>query len=481
MSLVEQGDIVIVKTGSMIPVDGTVVKGEALINEASMTGESAPVRKYNGLSVFAGCIVEDGSINIEVSAIDNQTRISKIIDLIDKSQDLKAQIQQKAQKTADEIVPFSLLTFAGVYLFTRNITKATAVLMVDYSCAIKLSTPITVISAMKEASQNSIVVKGGKFLEEYATADTIVFDKTGTLTNATPSLAKITPFYGYSQEEVLKIAACLEEHFPHSVARAVVKAAEKKNIVHEEKHAEVEYIVAHGIASKLDGQRALIGSRHFVEDDEKVPLTEEQLEILNSQCAQYSNLFLALGDKIIGILSIEDPPRQEAKEVIAKLKESGFKNIVMITGDNEVVANNVCKKLGINHCYSQVLPDGKYKIIEELKSQGKKVVMVGDGINDSPALSVADVSIAMKDASDIAREVADITLLSSNLNDLIVLRELSVKLFKRIESNYSFIINFNSALILLGVFGVLSPATTALLHNVSTVIISGMSTRKYLK
>lgn len=481
MSLVEKGDIVIVKTGSMIPIDGTVVKGEALINEASMTGESAPVRKYNGLSVYAGCIVEDGSINIEVTAIDNQTRISKIIDLIDKSQDLKARIQQKAQKTADEIVPFSLLTFAGVYLFTRNITKATAVLMVDYSCAIKLSTPITVISAMKEASQNSIVVKGGKFLEEYAAADTIVFDKTGTLTNATPSLAKITPFYGYSQDEVLRIAACLEEHFPHSVARAVVRAAEMKKIEHEEKHAEVEYIVAHGIATRLDGQRTLIGSRHFIEDDEKVLLTDEQREILKNECAPYSNLFLSYGDKIIGILSIEDPPRQEAKEVIAKLKEQGFKNVVMITGDNEVVANNVCKKLGINHCYSQVLPDGKYKIIEELKSQGKKVVMVGDGINDSPALSAADVSIAMKDASDIAREVADITLLSSDLNDLILLRELSAKLFKRIEDNYSFIINFNSALILLGVFGVLSPATTALLHNVSTVVISGMSTRKYLK
>lgn len=481
MSLVEKGDIVIVKTGSMIPIDGTVVKGEALINEASMTGESAPVRKYNGLSVYAGCIVEDGSINIEVTAIDNQTRISKIIDLIDKSQDLKARIQQKAQKTADEIVPFSLLTFAGVYLFTRNITRATAVLMVDYSCAIKLSTPITVISAMKEASQNSIVVKGGKFLEEYAAADTIVFDKTGTLTNATPSLAKITPFYGYSQDEVLRIAACLEEHFPHSVARAVVRAAEMKKIEHEEKHAEVEYIVAHGIATRLDGQRTLIGSRHFIEDDEKVLLTDEQREILKNECAPYSNLFLSYGDKIIGILSIEDPPRQEAKEVIAKLKEQGFKNVVMITGDNEVVANNVCKKLGINHCYSQVLPDGKYKIIEELKSQGKKVVMVGDGINDSPALSAADVSIAMKDASDIAREVADITLLSSDLNDLILLRELSAKLFKRIEDNYSFIINFNSALILLGVFGVLSPATTALLHNVSTVVISGMSTRKYLK
>jgi len=481
MSLVEKGDIVIVKTGSMIPIDGTVVKGEALINEASMTGESAPVRKYNGLSVYAGCIVEDGSINIEVTAIDNQTRISKIIDLIDKSQDLKARIQQKAQKTADEIVPFSLLTFAGVYLFTRNITKATAVLMVDYSCAIKLSTPITVISAMKEASQNSIVVKGGKFLEEYAAADTIVFDKTGTLTNATPSLAKITPFYGYSQDEVLRIAACLEEHFPHSVARAVVRAAEMKKIEHEEKHAEVEYIVAHGIATRLDGQRTLIGSRHFIEDDEKVLLTDEQREILKNECAPYSNLFLSYGDKIIGILSIEDPPRQEAKEVIAKLKEQGFKNIVMITGDNEVVANNVCKKLLIFPCYSEFLPYGKYKIIEELKSQGKKVVMVGDGINDSPALSAADVSIAMKDASDIAREVADITLLSSDLNDLILLRELSAKLFKRIEDNYSFIINFNSALILLGVFGVLSPATTALLHNVSTVVISGMSTRKYLK
>ena len=481
MSLVEKDDIVIVRTGTMIPIDGTIVSGEAMINESSMTGESQSVRKTNGSSVYAGCVVEDGSINVQVTAIDNQTRISKIIDLIEKSQDLKANIQQSAQKAADSIVPFSLLSFAGVYMFTRNITRAMAVLMVDYSCAIKLSTPIAVISAMKEASLNKIVVKGGKFLEEYANADTIVFDKTGTLTNATPSLAQIIPFYDYTQDEVLKIAACLEEHFPHSVARAIVKCAEMKNIIHEENHAEVEYVVAHGIASKLDGQRALIGSRHFIEDDEHIKLTDEQTQILENRCKEYSNLFLALGNKIIGILSIEDPPREEAKDVIIALKENGFKNIVMITGDSDVVAQSVCKKLGINHCYSQVLPDGKYKIIEELKSQGKKVVMVGDGINDSPALARADVSIAMKDASDIAREVADITLLSSNLNDLVLLRELSQKLFKRINSNYDFIVGFNSALIVLGMFGVLSPSTTALIHNVSTVAISANSTRKLLE
>jgi len=481
MSLVEKDDIVIVRTGTMIPIDGTIVSGEAMINESSMTGESQSVRKTNGSSVYAGCVVEDGSINVQVTAIDNQTRISKIIDLIEKSQDLKANIQQSAQKAADSIVPFSLLSFAGVYMFTRNITRAMAVLMVDYSCAIKLSTPIAVISAMKEASLNKIVVKGGKFLEEYANADTIVFDKTGTLTNATPSLAQIIPFYDYTQDEVLKIAACLEEHFPHSVARAIVKCAEMKNIIHEENHAEVEYVVAHGIASKLDGQRALIGSRHFIEDDEHIKLTDEQTQILENRCKEYSNLFLALGNKIIGILSIEDPPREEAKDVIIALKENGFKNVVMITGDSDVVAQSVCKKLGINHCYSQVLPDGKYKIIEELKSQGKKVVMVGDGINDSPALARADVSIAMKDASDIAREVADITLLSSNLNDLVLLRELSQKLFKRINSNYDFIVGFNSALIVLGMFGVLSPSTTALIHNVSTVAISANSTRKLLE
>ena len=481
MSLVEKDDIVIVRTGTMIPIDGTIVSGEAMINESSMTGESQSVRKTNGSSVYAGCVVEDGSINVQVTAIDNQTRISKIIDLIEKSQDLKANIQQSAQKAADSIVPFSLLSFAGVYMFTRNITRAMAVLMVDYSCAIKLSTPIAVISAMKEASLNKIVVKGGKFLEEYANADTIVFDKTGTLTNATPSLAQIIPFYDYTQDEVLKIAACLEEDFPHSVARAIVKSAEMKNIIHEENHAEVEYVVAHGIASKLDGQRALIGSRHFIEDDEHIKLTDEQTQILENRCKEYSNLFLALGNKIIGILSIEDPPREEAKDVIIALKENGFKNIVMITGDSDVVAQSVCKKLGINHCYSQVLPDGKYKIIEELKSQGKKVVMVGDGINDSPALARADVSIAMKDASDIAREVADITLLSSNLNDLVLLRELSQKLFKRINSNYDFIVGFNSALIVLGMFGVLSPSTTALIHNVSTVAISANSTRKLLE
>ena len=309
-----------------------------MINESSMTGESQSVRKTNGSSVYAGCVVEDGSINVQVTAIDNQTRISKIIDLIEKSQDLKANIQQSAQKAADSIVPFSLLSFAGVYMFTRNITRAMAVLMVDYSCAIKLSTPIAVISAMKEASLNKIVVKGGKFLEEYANADTIVFDKTGTLTNATPSLAQIIPFYDYTQDEVLKIAACLEEHFPHSVARAIVKSAEMKNIIHEENHAEVEYVVAHGIASKLDGQRALIGSRHFIEDDEHIKLTDEQTQILENRCKEYSNLFLALGNKIIGILSIEDPPREEAKDVIIALKENGFKNIVMITGDSDAIS-----------------------------------------------------------------------------------------------------------------------------------------------
>ena len=481
MSSIVSGDVVIARTGLMIPVDGTVVSGEAMVNEASMTGESLPVRKYESSTVFAGSVIEEGNLNIKVTAIDNQTRISKIIELIDKSQDLKANIQSRAQKTADSIVPFSLLSFALVYAFTRNITRAMAVLMVDYSCAIKLSTPIAVISAMKEASMNNIVVKGGKFLEEYANAKTIVFDKTGTLTNATPQLAKIIPFYGHSEDEVLKIAACLEEHFPHSVARAIVRAANNRNIIHEEDHAEVEYIVAHGISSKLNGKRALIGSRHFIEDDENIPLTNEQIEIIKRDCLEYSTLYLALGNKVIAIFCIDDPPRLEARDVISKLKEKGFDEIIMITGDNKITATSVCKKLGINRCYSQVLPDEKYKIIENLKQEGKKVVMVGDGINDSPALSVADVSIAMKDSSDIAREVADITLLSSDLNDLIVLKNISEKLFKRINANYNFIVGFNTSLILFGIAGFLSPATTALLHNASTIGICATSMRNLLE
>lgn len=480
MSQVKCGDVVIARTGLMIPVDGVVVSGEAMINESSMTGESLAVRKYDGLSVYAGSVIEEGNINIKVTAIDSETRISKIIDLIDKSQDLKANVQSNAQKLADSIVPFSLISFAGVYALTGNITRAMAVLMVDYSCAIKLSTPITVISAMKEASVNNIVVKGGKFLEEYANANTIVFDKTGTLTNASPHLAKIIPFYDYSESEVLKIAACLEEHFPHSVARAIVKEAADRNIIHEETHAEVEYIVAHGISSKLDGQRALIGSRHFIEDDENIKLTDEQLEVLLNDCKEYSTLFLALGDKIIGIFCIDDPPRDEAVDVIRRLKENGFENVIMITGDSDIVAKSVCNKLGIDSCYSQVLPDEKYKIIESIKESGKKVVMVGDGINDSPALSAANVSIAMKDSSDIAREVADITLLSSDLNDLITLRVLSKNLFERIHSNYNFIVGFNTSLIALGIAGVLTPATTALLHNVSTMAVCAASMRKLL-
>lgn len=481
MASIKSGDIVIARTGLMIPVDGTVVSGEAMINESSMTGESMPVRKYESSSVYAGSVIEEGNINIQVTAVDNQTRISKIIELIDKSQDLKANIQSNAQKIADGIVPLSLLSFIGVYGFTRNITRAMSVLMVDYSCAIKLSTPISVISAMKEASLNNIVVKGGKFLEEYAKADTIVFDKTGTLTNATPQLAKIIAFDGYSEREVLKIAACLEEHFPHSVARAIVRAANSQNIIHEEDHAEVEYIVAHGISSRLNGQRALIGSRHFIEDDENIKLTDEQCKIVENECLEYSTLFLALGNSIVGIFCIDDPPRLEAKEVISKLKEKGFNDIIMITGDSHIAAKSVSNKLGIDSYYSQVLPDEKYKIIEELKSQGRKVVMVGDGINDSPALSVSDVSIAMKDSSDIAREVADITLLSSNLNDLIVLKDICVRLFEKIHNNYNFIIGFNSSLIVLGIAGLLSPSATALLHNASTIGVCATSMKNLLE
>ena len=475
------GDVIRVQCGSMIPVDGTVVSGEAGVNESSMTGESLPCHKKNGLSVYAGTVIEEGELDIEVTSLPDGSRISKIVELIESSENLKSGVQTKAEAFADSLVPLSLITCAATYLFTGNITKALSVLMVDYSCAIKLSTPICVISAMREAVGHGIMVKGGRFLENFAHADTIIFGKTGTLTVSCPNLSKVVAFDGYSEDQILKIAACLEEHFPHSVARAIVYAAEKKNLRHEEEHAEVEYVVAHGISSKLNGQKVLIGSAHFIFDDEKIETTAMQKREISKLGESYSMIYLAVGGKLCGILCIEDPIRQNAVQVIQSLKNKGFSEIMMITGDGEITARNVCNELGIEKFYARVLPEDKLNIVNSVRNKSHKVVMVGDGINDSPALAAADVSVAMKDASDIAKEVADITLLRSDLNGLVVLRELSECLFKRIYSNYRFISVFNSALIVMGITGVISPIASALLHNISTMGICAGSMRPFFK
>ncbi len=466
------GDHLLVRSGIMIPVDGTVLDGLALVNEASMTGEPLPVEKKNGSTVFAGTVVEEGSITVEVKNLTSDSRMSSIVGLIDRSEQFKAGVQSKAEHLADRIVPFNFMLFGAVLLTTGSFTKALSVLMVDYSCAIKLATPIAVLSAMREASANHIVVKGGKFFETLSEADTVVFDKTGTLTKAVPKVEKILPLEQYSAEEVLTIAACLEEHFPHSVARAIVKQAEEQNLIHPEYHAEVEYIVAHGIASTLNGERAVIGSRHFVLDDEKISVSQQDSEKIASEMGHLSPIYLGVGGKLIGVIGISDPPREESAEIIRQLKRQGIREIMMITGDNINTAESVAKTLGIDRFFANVLPDRKSEIIEELQNEGRKVIMVGDGINDSPALAKADVSVAMKDASDIAREVADITLLNNDLNDLVKIRRLSTKLLRRIHKNYQFIVGFNTSLLALGLLGTITPNTLAFWHNASTMGIS---------
>lgn len=474
------GDKIRVQAGNVIPVDGTVISGEAEINQSTMTGESEAVLKKEGSVVFAGTTIESGSLLIRVNAVGDQSRINNIISLIDNSEELKARIQSKAEKLADSIVPYSLLTAATLFLFTQNISKALSVLMVDYSCAIKLATPISVISAMKEAASRKIMIKGGKFMELFAKADTIVFDKTGTLTSACPQVTQIIPLSNCSKEFILKTAACLEEHFPHSVARAIVRKAQEEGLMHEEEHAEVEYIVAHGISSRLHGKKVLVGSYHFLFEDEHIPITENQKQIIHHQAKDKSNIFLAIGRKIIGMIGVSDPPRPEAINTIAKLKQQGITSVIMLTGDSESAACSISRHLGITEYHSQLLPEDKALFINKLKERGKIVCMVGDGINDSPALSCADVSVAMKDSSDIARGVADISLLSNSLSDLIVLRELSCNALAKIENNYRFIVSFNTALIILGIFGFISPALSAFLHNASTVYVSARSTRHCL-
>ncbi|MDR3062915.1 MAG: heavy metal translocating P-type ATPase [Methanobrevibacter sp.] len=480
LSDISKGDKIRIRTGGVIPVDGIITHGDAMINESSMTGEPLSVHKASGKTVHAGTVVEEGSIIVEVEAVDKETRINKIIELIENSENLKAEIQSKAENLADSIVPFSLFATFATYVLTRNSTKALSVLMVDYSCAIKLATPISVISAMEEASNHKIMIKGGKYLENFTQAKTIVFDKTGTLTKACPKVAKIIPCGKLSREEVLRNSACLEEHFAHSVARAIVKQAELENLKHEEYHAEVEYIVAHGISTKLDNKKTLIGSAHFIFEDEKVTVSKKQQKLIDESIDEYSTIFFAMDGKLEGIICIEDPIRSEAKEVIYELKKLGIENFIMLTGDSENAARHVSNELGITEYKSQVLPEDKAAIVEDLRDKFGKVIMVGDGINDSPALSAADVSVAMMDSSDIAREVADISLLSDDLYELLTLRILSSRMLNKINDNYHGIVAINTSLIVLGVLGIISPSISSLAHNLSTVAIGALSTRNCL-
>lgn len=481
MSEVKKGSVARIRTGSLIPVDGTVKDGDAMVNEASMTGEAVPVHKKKGVSVYAGTVVTEGSIDVIITALPSESRIQQIVGLIENSENLKAGVQNRAEHLADKIVPFSFAGALAAGLLTGKASKALSVFMVDYSCGIKLSASISVISAMREAASRKIMVKGGKFMEAFAQADTIIFDKTGTLTEACPKVSGILPFGPYSKEEILKTAACIEEHFPHSMARAVVRAAEERGLTHEERHADVEYVVAHGVVTRLDGKRTLIGSAHFVFEDENTLYTEEQKKAVDEAAGGGSALYLAIGGELAGVIFVNDPPRKEAAEAIACLKARGIKNVIMLTGDSESAAKAVSEQLGIDDYRSQVLPSEKAEIVESYKKQGRKVIMVGDGVNDSPALAAADVSVSMKDSSDIAREVADITLLSADLRELVVLRELSSRLFVRIDKNYKFIISFNTALLLMGLTGMMAPGRTAVLHNASTMGISALSTRPLIR
>ena len=479
---INKGDKIKIHMGDVIPVDGKVIEGDGMVNEASMTGEPLAIHKKPGKTVHAGTVVEEGNIIVEVYSMNKETRLNKIINLIENSEELKADTQSKAEKLADSIVPYSFLATALTYLITRNPTKALSVLMVDFSCAIKLTTPLSIISAMREASDNRMMVKGGKFLESYANADTIVFDKTGTLTNATPKVVDVIPMSRrYKRDDILRMAACIEEHFAHSIATAIVKQAEEEGLKHEEDHSEVQYIVAHGIVTEYDGKRAVIGSRHFLFDDEKVKVTKTQEKKIEKNAKEHSVVYLAIDGKLEGIICIDDPVREEAKYVIEELRQLGIENVIMLTGDSESGAKSSAKALGITEYKSQVLPEDKSRIVEELQAEGKTVIMVGDGINDSPALAAADISVSMKNSSDIAREVADISLLSDDLYDLVTLRKLSVGMLDKINSNYRNIVAVNGSLLVLGVLGVIPPSTSSMIHNFSTMLFGVMSTKSVLK
>lgn len=469
---VQAGDLVSVKMGSTIPLDGEVQSGDAMVNQASMTGESMPVHKTAGLTVYAGTVVEDGEIVVKVKGSAGNSRYDRIVKMIQDSESFKSNLESRASHLADSLVPWCLGGTLLTYLLTRNLTRAMSILMVDFSCALKLSMPLAVLSAMRECSTHKITVKGGKFLEAVAQADTIVFDKTGTLTLAKPKVADVLCFNGYDRATVLRYAACLEEHFPHSVANAIVRQAADEGLTHDEMHSKVEYIVAHGIASMVDGKRIVIGSGHFIFDDEHCVIPEGEEALYENRPEEYSHIYMALDGKLVAIICIQDPLRPEAPQVLKNLRKAGFRNLVMMTGDSERTAAAVAAKIGVDKFYAEVLPEDKARFIKEAKKSGHRVVMVGDGINDSPALSEADAGVAIAEGADIAREIADITISAHDLQQLVVLKEISTLLMKRVQFNYDFVISFNAGLIGLGVMGILPPATTALLHNGSTIAIS---------
>ena len=469
---IEPEDLVVVRMGNVIPFDGVVSGGEAMVNQASMTGEAVPVKKTAESYVYAGTVVEEGELIICVKAVSRATRFEKIVTMIEESEKLKSNLESHAEHLADQLVPYTLAGTILTWLLTRNVTKALAVLMVDFSCALKLAIPISVLSAIREAGAHNITVKGGKYMEAAANATTIVFDKTGTLTEARPTVRKVVSFCEQSEDELLRMAACLEEHFPHSMAKAVVEAARKRGLEHEEMHSKVNYIVAHGISSTIEGKRVVIGSHHFVFEDEKCSVREpwiRQFETLPEEC---SLLYLAIEHELAAVVCIEDPLRKEAADVVRALKAIGLEKVVMMTGDSEKTAASVARRVGVDAYYSEVLPEDKAKFVEQERASGRTVIMIGDGINDSPALSAANVGIAIRDGAQIAQEIADITISAENLWEIVMLRRLSEALMRRIQKNYRSIVGINATLILLGVTGILQPTTSALLHNMSTLTIS---------
>ena len=474
---IKPGDRVRIHMGTVIPFDGIVTEGEAMVNEASLTGESMPVAKHESSYVYAGTVMEEGELTIRVKETSGSTKFEKIVTMIEETEKLKSAVESKAEHLADRLVPYTLAGTALTYALTRNVTKALSILMVDFSCALKLAMPISVLAAIREANAHHITVKGGKFLEAVAEADKIVFDKTGTLTKAQPTVVDVVSFNGDSKENLLRLAACMEEHFPHSMAKAVMDAAKERGLTHEEMHSKVEYIVAHGISTMVDGRKAIIGSHHFVFEDEKCTIPAGKEELFKKLPEEYSHLYLGIEGELAAVICIEDPLRPEAPEVIKQLRKAGFTQIVMMTGDSDRTAKAIAARVGVDKYYSEVLPEDKAKFVEEAKAQGRKVLMVGDGINDSPALSAADVGIAISDGAELAREIADITIGADDLSVMVTLKEISNGLMDKIHKNYRRIVGINGSLIALGVTGVIQPTMSALLHNTSTLLI-GMDSMK---
>ena len=472
LTKVRSGDEVVVRSGNMIPLDGTVLEGEAMVNQAALTGEAMPVRKAEGSTLYAGTVVEEGECVFIAKAEGGSNRYDKIVAMIEESEKLKSSTENRALVLADKLVPWCLGATVVTYLLTRNATRAISCLMVDFSCALKLSMPLAVLSAMRECGSYHITVKGGKYLEALSKADTIVFDKTGTLTRATPQVVEVVPFSGCNEREVLQLAACLEEHFPHSMANAVVRAAKEHGISHEEMHSEVEYIVAHGIASRVGGERVVIGSHHFVFEDEKCTIPAAEQQKFDALKPAYSHLYMAASGQLVGVICISDPLRPEAAAVLNGLRALGIRNTVMMTGDSERTAAAIAKQVGVDRFFAEVLPEDKANFVQQAKAEGHTVVMIGDGINDSPALSAADIGIAINSGAAIAREIADVTIKADSLEELVALKAIANSLQKRVHANYRFVLTFNSALIVLGALGILQPASSAMLHNLSTIGIS---------